>query len=192
VSSLERRVLVLRSGLGDARAHSRRATARRLGISVERTTRAERRGLRGIARANRATGCGYGGSGGGSAGGSFAQITARAPLVAELLGLSTPAAAGLERARQDEAPAFTDGPAAAADELASAAEGAATAAEDGGAFPFVILLALVAMLLATAAVLGGRRVAGDVLNRRAENAQERRHEELVTAVRNILGERQRR
>jgi hypothetical protein len=180
-------VLVLRSGLGDARPHSRRATARRLGISVERAIRAERRGLRGIARADRATGCGYGESGGGFGGADFAAIAASAPMVAELLGIGPAPAAGREAPGRSEEPPFTDGP-TPADDLAAAAEGAVSAAAEG-AFPFLVLLVLSAMLLGSAVVLRGRRVAGDVLDRRAEHAADRRQEELVKEVRNILDDR---
>jgi hypothetical protein len=54
---LERRVLVLRAGLGRAAPRSRRTVARRLGTSQRRVKRAERRALRRLAKANRRDGC---------------------------------------------------------------------------------------------------------------------------------------
>jgi hypothetical protein len=188
VSSLERRVLVLRSGLGRRRPHSRGATAKRLGISVQRTARAERRGLAGIARANRASGCGYGGGGSSSGVGGFAVIAESAPIVAQAIGIAPTPSRDRQAVEGQEESGFADGPLVAPD-LIEAAEGAAIAAKEEGALPFVFLLGLVATLLALVAVTRGRRVAGDVLERRAEQATERRHNELVTAVRNILGER---
>ncbi|HEX2231809.1 MAG TPA: hypothetical protein VHG69_00410 [Thermoleophilaceae bacterium] len=191
VSSLERRVLVLRSGLGRPRPHSRTATARRLGISVRRVTRAERRGLSGISRANRATGCGYGGGGGSFGQGGFAGIAESAPIVAQALGI-VPTPRGDREAADPEAPGFPTGALPSPDLEEAVAEGAASAAEEGGPFPFTILLALLAMAAASAAIVRGRRVAGHAFERRAEEARERRHEELVTAVHGILGERQHR
>jgi hypothetical protein len=211
VTSFQRRVLVLRSGLGEARPHTRRGAARRLGISLRRVTRAERRGLKAISRADRATGCGYGVIGGGSGEGGFALIAERAPMVAALLGIdtaaggdtaaaggdtataggNTAATGGDTAARPAEDSVLTDGPGPAADIAAAAAEGAALAAEEGG-FPFVVLLALLALVLGLAGVTRGRRVAGAVLDRRAEEARERRHQELVAAIRDILRDRHQR
>ncbi len=56
VSSFERQVLVLRSGLSGP-AQSRSDVARSLGASVGRVTRGERSGLRGLRDAARSTGC---------------------------------------------------------------------------------------------------------------------------------------
>jgi hypothetical protein len=198
VSSLERRVLVLRAGLGRARPHSRSATARKLGISVRRAVRAEHRGLSGISRANGATGCGHGGGGGESAAGSggFATIAARAPIVAQVLGLSpAPSSGGGVNGTapaQEVKSGFAESAAPAFDLAQAAAQGVASAAEENGPLPFVVLLAMLAMAVAAAAILQGRRLAGDALDRRSEAADDRRHQELVTAVRDILGERQHR
>lgn len=52
-----RRVLVLRAGVGSARAHSRVRVARLLDVPVTRVGRLERRGLRLLRRAGRTTGC---------------------------------------------------------------------------------------------------------------------------------------
>lgn len=56
--AFERRVLVLRSGLGRARPRSARGVARRLGVPTRRVSRAERRGLRRLRAADRRSGCG--------------------------------------------------------------------------------------------------------------------------------------
>ena len=56
LSRLERRVLVLRAGIGAGPARSRARVARRLDVNVRRVARTERRGLRalhGLARAGR-------------------------------------------------------------------------------------------------------------------------------------------
>jgi hypothetical protein len=52
-----RRVIVLRAGVGSAPAHSRIGVARRLDLPVKRVGRLERRGLRILRRAGRASGC---------------------------------------------------------------------------------------------------------------------------------------
>jgi hypothetical protein len=57
----ERRVLVLRSGLGDGPARSRRGVARILDTRVQRVGRLERRGLRHARALARTDGCGGGG-----------------------------------------------------------------------------------------------------------------------------------
>jgi hypothetical protein len=203
VSSFQRRVLVLRSGLGKARPHTRRGTAHRLGVSLPRVTRAERRGVRAISRADRATGCGYAVSGGGSGGGGFELIAERAPMVAAVLGVDSAGggdkaaavadttAVGGETAGGSAEHPIASAPGPAADIAAAAAEGAALAVK-GGAFPFMFLLALVALLLALGGATGGRRVAGAVLDRRAEEASERHHDELVGAIRDILRDREQR
>jgi hypothetical protein len=67
LSRLERRVLVLRAGIGAGPARSRARVARRLDVSVRRVARTERRGLRtlhGLARAGR---CGAAEAAGGQA-----------------------------------------------------------------------------------------------------------------------------
>lgn len=55
---LESTVLTLRAGLGPADPLSPGQVARRLGVPTQRAQAAERRGLRGLRQANRATGCG--------------------------------------------------------------------------------------------------------------------------------------
>src|SRR5204863_9321647 len=94
LTTVQRRVLVLRSGFGRARPHSRRAVARMLDLRVRRVGHIERHGLREARTLSRAGGCGgSGGSavagggtvlaagGGGSSGGidSSSGAVARAP-----------------------------------------------------------------------------------------------------------------
>jgi hypothetical protein len=57
IDSTQRRVLVLRAGLGPAPAHSRGQVAQRLGIRVARVAQLERRGIRTLRRLDRATNC---------------------------------------------------------------------------------------------------------------------------------------
>jgi hypothetical protein len=66
LGTVERRVLVLRTGLGDARPHSRRGVARLLDVRVRRVVRIERRGLREARSLARAGACSR--AGGGSSG----------------------------------------------------------------------------------------------------------------------------
>jgi len=70
LTSVQRRVLVLRTGLGDARPHSRRGVARLLHLRVHRVVRIERRGLHEARTLARDGACGpaTGVSGSGSAG----------------------------------------------------------------------------------------------------------------------------
>lgn len=71
LSTGQRRVLVLRAGIGSARAHSRRGVARTLDISVRRVRRLERGGLREARALARDGGCGgssQGGTGAATAG----------------------------------------------------------------------------------------------------------------------------
>ncbi len=60
-------MLVLRTGLGSARPHSRRGVARLLDLRVRRVARIERRGLHDARALDRAGACGGGGGGGGGA-----------------------------------------------------------------------------------------------------------------------------
>jgi hypothetical protein len=57
VTGLDRRVLVLRAGVGGRPAASRESVARRLGVSQRRVVRAERSGLRSLRGAARSGGC---------------------------------------------------------------------------------------------------------------------------------------
>jgi hypothetical protein len=61
LTTVQRRVLVLRTGLGSARPHSRRGVARLLDLRVRRVARIERRGVRDARRLSRAGACGGGG-----------------------------------------------------------------------------------------------------------------------------------
>jgi hypothetical protein len=70
LASVQRRVLVLRSGYGRARPHSRRAVARMLDVRVRRVVRIERRGLREARTLSRAGACGGGGGAAMAAGGT--------------------------------------------------------------------------------------------------------------------------
>jgi hypothetical protein len=54
---LQRRVLMLRAGVGEVRPHSRRAVAGRLDTTIRNVVRAERRGLRALRRSARAGRC---------------------------------------------------------------------------------------------------------------------------------------
>jgi hypothetical protein len=63
---VQRRVLVLRSGLGSARPHSRRGVARLLNLRVRRVVRIEHRGLHKARALSRAGACGGGGSSAGA------------------------------------------------------------------------------------------------------------------------------
>jgi hypothetical protein len=65
---LERRVLVLRAGIGAGPARSRRGVAHRLDLSIRRVARIERRGLRTLRRLARAGRCGAPGDAGGDGG----------------------------------------------------------------------------------------------------------------------------
>src|SRR6185295_19371242 len=58
LNSVQRRVLVLRTGLGAARPHSRRAGAQLLDLRVRRVARIERRGVREARHLSRAGACG--------------------------------------------------------------------------------------------------------------------------------------
>jgi hypothetical protein len=58
IGGMQRRVLVLRTGIGAARPHSRRAVAERLHATVRHVARAERNGLRALRRSARAGRCG--------------------------------------------------------------------------------------------------------------------------------------
>lgn len=60
VSAVQRRVLVLRTGLGDGSALSVKGVAKALSLSSGRVVRAERAGLRSLHRANRSDGCAMG------------------------------------------------------------------------------------------------------------------------------------
>jgi hypothetical protein len=66
LSSAQRRVLVLRTGLGSADPRSRRGVARALDIRVRRVVRLERRGLRRARALDRAGACGTASAGGGA------------------------------------------------------------------------------------------------------------------------------
>jgi hypothetical protein len=77
LSTGQRRVLVLRAGVGAARPHSRRATAQVLRVTIRRVRRLERSGLRRARTLSRAGACGGGGSGAatGTAGAATALTT---------------------------------------------------------------------------------------------------------------------
>jgi hypothetical protein len=88
IGRLQRRVLVLRAGVGAARPHSRRAVAGRLDTTVGRVARVERRGLRALRRSARAGRCGepvtlvaavVPSSGAQAASGTAAPVADRAP-----------------------------------------------------------------------------------------------------------------
>jgi hypothetical protein len=68
LATVQQRVLVLRTGLGSARPHSRRGVARLLHVRVRRVMRIEHRGLRKARALSRAGACGGTSSGSGSAG----------------------------------------------------------------------------------------------------------------------------
>jgi len=57
LNGVQRRVLVLRTGLGSARPHSRRGVARLLDLRVQRVARIERRGVREARHLSRAGAC---------------------------------------------------------------------------------------------------------------------------------------
>jgi hypothetical protein len=191
LSSLERRVLVLRAGLGGRRALSRGATARRLGISVRRAVAAERRGLGRLTRANRATGCGRGGAPPSFSGSvAVAVAVADAPIVAQVLGVAGVRAESRRRPadRPGRSP-FTGGSTRPSEPLGLEATGASSVAERSDDLALMIVLAALATALTSLAVVRGSRVAGEVRERRAERATEQRQEELVESVRRILGDR---
>jgi hypothetical protein len=75
VSGFEREVIVLRAGFGGRRALGRRRVAHRLGASVSRVSRAERRALRALGTARRTHGC-LDGSGAGSGAQVLAAVAA--------------------------------------------------------------------------------------------------------------------
>jgi hypothetical protein len=58
LSTIERRVLVLRAGVGAGAPRTRRTVARRLDVSVRRVTRVERVGLRRLRTLGRSDSCG--------------------------------------------------------------------------------------------------------------------------------------
>ncbi len=180
---LERRVLVLRAGLQGQRAHSRRFTARRLGISLRRTAAAERGGLRRLRRAGRSSGCATPAAAGPA---TSNRALAGAPVVAGLLGsAATPGAAA---AAPRDASGVSRASASAPPKLAGAPE--RSAAADGGSQrlpPLVIALALAAAALALA-VRPGWRVAHGALVERTERSTDRRQAELAATVRGILGD----
>jgi len=186
---LERRVLVLRAGLEGQHPHSRRSTARRLGISLRRTAAAERGGLRRLRRAGRSSGCAAP-AGRGSA--TPSRALAGVPILAGLLG-SAPAPGATARAPRD-ASGVSSASASAPPQAAGAGAPARPAAADADSErlpPFVIALALAAAALALVAVRPGWQLAHGTLAERAERSTDRRQAELAAAVRGILGERNR-
>jgi hypothetical protein len=191
VPSLERRVLVLRAGLGSRRAHSRSATARRLGISLRRAGAAERRGLGRLTRANRATGCGHGGAPPSFSGSvAVAVAVADAPVVGQMLGVAG------ARAESNKPPAagwqispFGGGAGTPSGLAGLEATGATSVAERSDDLALLIVLAVLGTALASLGLVRGSRVAGQALERRAERATDRRQQELVESVRHILGDR---
>jgi hypothetical protein len=84
LSSLQRRVLVQRAGVGAGAPRSRRSVARRLDLSVRRVTRVEHAGLRRLRTLGRSDSCG-------------STVAAPSELTRGTLGAGTVATAGLAR-----------------------------------------------------------------------------------------------
>jgi hypothetical protein len=84
LSSLQRRVLVQRAGVGAGAPRSRRSVARRLHLSVRRVTRVEHAGLRRLRTLERSDSCG-------------STVAAPSELTRGTLGAGTVATAGLAR-----------------------------------------------------------------------------------------------
>ena len=202
ISRLERGVLVLRAGLGQYRPHSRRATAGRLGVPVRTVIRSERRGLRGLKRADEKTGCGL--AGGGARGlrianGTFLPAStapaiahtglawARSPMLVSLFGSSFDAAADRSPGRESSQDSVDVAGVAAA----SSFDDDKAAASDGGSrLALTLALCLMAALMAAVTLGRGWRLADAVRRRRSEAAEARRHEQLKAAVLGILDRRQ--
>jgi hypothetical protein len=113
LSTVQRRVLILRTGLGEADARTRRGVARTLDIRVRRVVRLERRGLRRARELDRAGACGSASSGGGaivspgslgggSGGGEAAPVESS-------LGGGTPGGGGNGGGRDDGSGSGTNG-----------------------------------------------------------------------------------
>ncbi|HET9739266.1 MAG TPA: hypothetical protein VFP78_14215 [Solirubrobacteraceae bacterium] len=100
ISSLQRRVLLLRAGLGAGPARSRRSVARKLDIRPRRVMRLERRGLRRVRALVRGGVCGAGDggtgvpSGGAAAGAGGARGGGGSAILASADGASGSAGAG--------------------------------------------------------------------------------------------------
>jgi hypothetical protein len=100
VSSLQRRVLRLRAGVGAGPPRSRRGVARRLELRPRRVMRLERTGLRKVRSLARGGSCGGGGGGGvgapsgGAASGAGGADGGGSPLLASADGASGSAGAG--------------------------------------------------------------------------------------------------
>jgi hypothetical protein len=90
IAAAQRRVLVLRAGVGPAPVRSRAQVARRLGVPVARVARLERRGVRTLRRLDRATNCAPGAGPAPAAGG----VSVLAGLAAPSFGATTAAALG--------------------------------------------------------------------------------------------------
>jgi hypothetical protein len=191
VSGLERRVLELRAGLNGAAPHSRSYTAKRLRISARRAAIAERRGLRRLESANRSSGCAAPARGG-SATHSAGTATA-VPVLAGILGSAVADRGGVEAAQAHGGTPRSSaaaGGSAQAPLAAGTGTQAASAEGSSGASPLLaVLLALAAATVLLAAILPGRRLAMDALDRRHERSVERRQRRLVADIHGILGER---
>jgi hypothetical protein len=97
VSPFQRRVLLLRAGLGRARPLSRAAAARRLDRSPERVRQSEHRGLRRLRATNRFEGCGHDGRA------QRAVLVTADPLAAFATGLVSPGSLPSEQPAGDRA-----------------------------------------------------------------------------------------
>lgn len=159
LSGLQRKVIIQRVGLGGQPPRSRRATAMRLDVSLRRVVRAERRGLRRLAAADRRTGCGARPFTGGAEQGEVGGLN---------LGFSEPpqAAAGLPDAASDE-----------------------TTGGGGLPFPAILLLAALALGSGAAVLrMMNREPVAVPLQRFAERADDWKHESLVASVKQLLGD----
>lgn len=162
VPSFDAAVLSLRAGLGDRTPLSRSQTGRRLGTSVKRIRRAERRGVRGLRNARARGACGGGGAAGSTGGGG--PLDLRSGL--QHAGVLTSAPAGADRGGQHEdsrkSTDGTDGKAAYRDAGAGAGKptGSSTppaprssnASSDGSALEPWMAVALL-LVLATLALM---------------------------------------
>ena len=186
ISRLERAVLVLRAGLGGRPALGRRAVASRLGVRVGTVAGRERRGLRGLRRQNRSSGC------------SKVAVVHRAGRVllsADYLPSATgpsvaSALAGDSGASRRAALTGRPAPGDATDSAGTpaTAQPALKLDPEGSGPSILLLLGLSALVLALAALVPGYRLAGAALTRRSERAADRRRQQLVAAVSDLLGD----
>ncbi len=158
VSAVQRRVLVLRTGLGGGSALSVKGVAKALSVSSGRVVRAQRAGLRSLRRANRSDGCAMGSPQPAIARDAQAFLTvATAPPLASVEQLADSAAGR-------HAPARADAGAVLGERVASSGTSdrtrlplrtaaAVPISADAGSLPVPLLLLMFLLVIAAAGVV---------------------------------------